>query len=221
MAIGRALRTLAIYDLFTNLIPGIVLTSTILLLIPFESKTKTIPAGILVATFISLSFALGHLAQFVGSKREGTPTTFGDSVKAINARCPDWAPIRVTHIESSFLDKCKKEFDLPNEFNDYGRLLQLLLSHLETTSHTRALRFQAVHAFHRSMWAISELLIGISFSMVLFDVFELWSSRSSGIAIAVLGLSMVGRYVFNVRRKKFDKKFVEYVIVDFYEDTVS
>jgi hypothetical protein len=221
MSIGRALQALALYDILTNLIPGAALLSVVMVIVPGDLGLTNYSSGVLVASFLVFSFILGHFIQFVGSRREGTPTTFGETVGAIDSGNPSRAPLRVTHIEKESVTLARKEFDLPQGFDDYGRLLQLLLSHLETTRHTRALRFQAVHAFHRSMWAASEISLYISSIIFLSFAFQTPSTRTFLLVRGGIVLSTLSWFIFNNRREKFDRKFIEYTFIDFYEDITS
>lgn len=218
MPIARSLRSLAFYDLLTNLIPGVVYLSAVTLLVSPPPGTVDIPVGILVSGFVVVSFTIGHLVQAAASWLE-TPKTFGQIIKALQEDNPVEAPFAITYVEKEFWDTCKTNFNIPDpeNFDDYGRLFKLLLSHLETTPHTRALRFQALHAFHRSMWAASMLLfISVPILMILSH-FGLVNLNSLPTAAVVFIASIIGWAGFRSRKEKFDETFVKYVITDIYD----
>jgi hypothetical protein len=157
----------------------------------------------------------GHLLQALGSWAD-SPTTFGDTLTAIQNETPATAPITVTHIENSFLTLCEQQFALPSDFEHYGKLLKMVLSYLETTPYTRALRFQSVYSFHRSMWAASwSLLVVLA---VLGGLSALGHSLLPSITVTggVTIAALVGVAVFWNRKNKFDKTFVKYLFIDFY-----
>lgn len=220
MALARSFRALGFYDVITNLVPGALWTGALILLLPIDELIQGLPSGVVVGGFLSLAYVTGHLLQALGSWAD-SPTTFGDTLTAIQNEAPSTAPITVTHIENSFLTLCEQQFSLPPDFKHYGKLLKMVLSYLETTPYTRALRFQSVYSFHRSMWAASwSLLIVLA---ILCGLSALGHSLlpsttvTGGITIAAL----VGVAVFWNRKNKFDKTFVKYLFVDFYNSQQS
>lgn len=84
------------------------------------------------------------------------------------------------------------------------------------TPYTRALRFQSVYSFHRSMWAASwSLLVVLA---VLGGLSALGHSLLPSITVTggVTIAALVGVAVFWNRKNKFDKTFVKYLFIDFY-----
>jgi hypothetical protein len=129
--------------------------------------------------------------------------------------------IEITHIEEAIWPLMKQKFALPENFNDYGEMFRLLLSYIETTPATRALRFQALHSFHRSMWAVGY----VSVALILISIpvkYGGWIAvRSWPILGIVLVGSLTGIVVFNRRKEKMNKRFIQYAIADFYSDQMD
>lgn len=215
MGVARTFRTLELYDILANLIPG----TTILLVVAvvFEvEKYVQISGGIILGAFLIVGFIFGHIVQAVASQLDGTPTLFGTVVRASKGEEVDNVPIPITHVEESVWPLMKQKFSLPDEFENYGEMFRLLLSYIETTPATRALRFQALHSFHRSMWAVCYLVVGIVIVAIGLKLMDVVAVRSWPILGASLGGAILGIAVFNNRKEKFNRRFIQYVIADFY-----
>lgn len=219
MSVGQPLRVLNLYDVLVNLIPGAVFLLAIITLSAPAGDLLSLSSPASVAVFIVLSYVTGHAIQWMGSSLDGTPQLFGDTMKRIRGERGEEGELKMdinlTEIEDNFWRICAREFYLSDDFSDYGKLLQLIVSRLETTSATRALRFQAIHSFHRSMWAVSisvllVVILSIPFNVALRDSFPLLRY------VAVFFPALVGDLVFGARKKKFNRKFIEYLIIDFY-----
>lgn len=217
MSVSPTFRSLAFYDILTNMVPGIVvLFAFVVLIFPVEFFGE-LPDGIAVTGFFVVAYITGHVTQSLGSWRDN-PTTFGDTIKSVQSGEYNDAPITITHVEKEFWNSCVDVFDIQkqNEFKNYGRLLELVLSHLETTSYTRALRFQALHSFHRSMWAATWLItvaVPLAGALHYFGIITLHSLVIGG---GIFVSSIIGIIVFNRRKKEFDKVFINYAIAEFY-----
>lgn len=215
MALTRSFRALGFYDVITNLVPGALWICALILLLPIDELIQSLPSGVVVGGFLTLAYVIGHLLQALGSWAD-SPTTFGDTLTAIQNEKPATAPITVTYVEESFLTLFEQQFSAPSDFEHYGKLLKMVLSYLETTPYTRALRFQSVYSFHRSMWAASWSLLlvlavlgGLSaLGHLLLPPFII----TGGVTIGAI----VGVAVFWKRKNKFDKTFVKYLFIDFY-----
>lgn len=215
MALARSFRALGFYDVITNLVPGALWIGALILLLPVDELIQGLPSGVVVGGFLTLAYVTGHLLQALGSWAD-SPTTFGDTLTAIQNETPATAPITVTCVEKSFLTLCEQQFALPSDFEHYGKLLKMVLSYLETTPYTRALRFQSVYSFHRSMWAASwSLLVVLA---ALGGLSALGHSLLPSITVTggVTIAALVGVAVFWNRKNKFDKTFVKYLFIDFY-----
>jgi hypothetical protein len=215
MALARSFRALGFYDVITNLVPGALWVGALILLLPVNELIQGLPSGVVVGGFLALAYVTGHLLQALGSWAD-SPTTFGDTLTAIQNETPATAPLTVTYVEKSFLPLCEQQFVLPSDFEHYGKLLKMLLSYLETTPYTRALRFQSVYSFHRSMWAASWSLLVVLVVLAGLSVLGYSPLPSTSVTSGVAIAGIVGVAVFWKRKNKFDKTFVKYLFVDFY-----
>ncbi|WP_136591317.1 hypothetical protein [Salinigranum halophilum] len=215
MALARSFGALGFYDVLTNLVPGALWTGALILLLPVDELMQGLPSGVVVGGFLAFAYVTGHLLQALGSWVD-SPTTFGDTLIAIRNETPASAPISVTYVEESFLTLCEQRFSLPADFDHYGKLLKMVLSYLETTSYTRALRFQSVYSFHRSMWAASWSLLVVVAILGGFTCLGHPLLTSINVTGGVAISALVGVAVFRNRKNKFDKTFVTYLFIDFY-----
>jgi len=218
MSVSQTFRSLAFYDILTNLVPGIVVLFAFVVLVSPVELFGELPVGVATAGFLVVAYIAGHVTQALGSWFDN-PTTFGETVASVQSGEYDDSPITITHVEKEFWSSCVDVFDIPNpnEFENYGRLLELVLSHLETTPYTRALRFQALHSFHRSMWATTWVItvaVPVAGGLHYLGVITLYSTVIAG---GIFVFSVIGILVFNRRKTEFDKVFIKYAIADFYE----
>lgn len=215
MGVASTFRALELYDILANLIPGMTFLLVVAVVFEVEQYTK-LSVGITVGVFLIVGFILGHVVQAVASRLEGTPTLFRNVVRASKGIEVDDIPIPITHIEESLWPLMKQTFVLPDDFENYGEMFRLLLSYIETTPATRALRFQALHSFYRSMWALWYLAVGIVVIGAGLKLLEIVAVRSWPILGASIAVALIGIAVFNSRKEKFNKRFIQYAIIDFY-----
>lgn len=112
-------------------------------------------------------------------------------------------------------------FGLPDDYDNYGELFRILLSNLETRPASLALRFQALYSFHRSMVVAMALAAIIGVAGVILGHLNVIPLRSQLVALGTIAISGILTLVFYARREKFEKAFVRYVILDFYQDQVT
>jgi hypothetical protein len=216
MAISHTLRSLELYDILANLIPGGVLLISIAVVFQVESYINFSNNSLAAATFLIAAFVLGHIIQAVASYIDGQPTLFGDVIRYTRGENIDHPPLRITVVEKSVWPIMKKKFNLSDDFDDYGALFRLLLSHIETTPTVRALRFQSLHSFHRSMWAvgyITAILSILGWGLKWQTVVDV---RSCWILLASFVASIVTIIVFKSRKEKMNERFIQYAMVDLY-----
>lgn len=230
MTIGRSLSILSLYDLLANLIPGLAWAIITILLFPVDwfAINSTNAPGTFVVAVIIFGFIAGHIAQWFGStlddklqdRNHDGVDLFTRTMNAINDD-QDETPIGcVTRIEENFWDHAQKQFDLPDDFPKTSKLFLLVLSYLETRPATRASRFQAIHTFHRSMWAASILSFAMTFIAIIFAAVG-WTSTKWPALIVIFAATLVSIYVFNNRKNHFEKTFLRYVFLDFYQDQTN
>ncbi|NEU58778.1 hypothetical protein [Halorussus sp. MSC15.2] len=127
---------------------------------------------------------------------------------------------------------CRKKYDLDRKYDQYGDLLHLISSDIESVAaSSRALRFQAIRNFHRGMWIacyFSLLLMvtvvvarGFSEQVTVFAEFvgltvwkpvivEFWTP----IWMLCLGYAVL-LYFFWELKEDFEEEFIEYLLTDF------
>lgn len=216
MAVAQSFRALELYDVLTNLVPGAVVLLVLSVIFPVENFIPASTGALGVGAFLVSALVFGHIIQGVASWLDGTPQLFGNVMRAARGEDVGDLPIDITHVEESVWPLMKRQFVLPEGFDSYGEMFRLLLSYIETTPTTRALRFQALHSFHRSMWAVGHIAVLITVMGILLKCSELVTVRSwSVLGLALVG-SFIGIWVFGQRKKKMNKRFIQYTIADFY-----
>ncbi|MFC7098852.1 hypothetical protein [Halobaculum marinum] len=221
MSIARTFQALEIYDILTNLVPGGILLLSVSVVIKIEEYVSFQNSGISIGISLIAAFVLGHVIQAIASQLNGTPTLFGRIVRSSKGEDVDDLSVRITHIEESLWPMVKRKFSLPEDFDDYGALMRLLISHLETIPATRALRFQALFSFHRSMWAVSMIVAGLVMVGVFLKCLGIVAVRSYLILVVTAIGSLMSILIFRSRKEKFNRLFVQYTIVDFYSDQID
>jgi hypothetical protein len=221
MSVARSFRALELYDVLANLVPGAVVLLALSAIFRVETYLQFSTGAIAAGTFLVSALVCGHIIQLVGSELDGTPTLFGDVIQATRDGNTDELPIAVTHVEEAIWPLMQRKFALPDEFNDYGTLFRLLLSYIETTPATRALRFQALHSFHRSMWAVGYVAAVLTLSSMLLKYTGWVAVRSWPVLGLALTGSLAGIWIFKRRKTKMNNRFIQYAIADFYSDQVQ
>ncbi|SEV99378.1 zinc-binding metallopeptidase family protein [Natrinema salifodinae] len=127
---------------------------------------------------------------------------------------------------------CRVKYDLDSTYNEYGDLLHLMSSDVEShTQSSRAFRFQALRNFHRGMWIscyssfVLMVFIGIaqscprivSFLSTTLGIepwrpvaFDLWMS----VWTICLGYALF-TYLFWELKEDYEEEFIEYLFTDF------
>lgn len=227
MPLTRVFSILNLYDLLANLVPGVAWLLLLTILFPvdwFGIAPRNSP-GAYIAAIIIFGFIIGHVIQWAGSnldrwlveKMEDDKDVFTRTMEAIQSG-QQKSPIgTITDVEESFWKLAKEQFGLPSDFPKDSKLLVLVLSYLETRPATRASRFQAIHTFHRSMWAASIFSTGSAVLSLLASLLGLLP-LSPIVPILILFVSIGSLLVFDQRKDKFEKMFLRYVFLDFYQD---
>jgi hypothetical protein len=221
MSVSRSFRALELYDVLANLVPGAVLLLALGVIFQVENYIQFSTGAIAAGVFLVSALVSGHIIQVVASELDGTPTLFGEVIRATREGSVNESPIEVTHVEKSVWPLMKRKFALPDDFEDYGELFRLLMSYIETTPATRALRFQALHSFHRSIWAVGY----ITSALTLVGALLKYSGWVAVCSWPILGLALAGSFagilVFRRRKEKMNRLFIQYAIADFYSDQIE
>lgn len=216
MAVARSFRALELYDVLTNLVPGAVVLLILSVVFPAEDFIPASTGALGVGAFLVSALVFGHIVQVAASWLDGTPKLFGNVIRATRGEDVEDLSIDITHVEESVWPLMKRQFALPEGYDNYSEMFRLLLSYIETTPTTRALRFQALHSFHRSMWAVGHISALITVLGILLKCTGLVAVRSwEVLGLALVG-SFIGIWVFERRKEKMNKRFIQYVIADFY-----
>lgn len=127
---------------------------------------------------------------------------------------------------------CRKKYDLDRQYDQYGDLLHLISSDIESHSiRSRALRFQAIRNLYRGLWIsfyfsfilmLSVLIVQLG-SVIFTPLFRLigisvWEPVLVDLQIPVWLLSigfLVLMYLFWELKEDFEDEFVEYLLSDF------
>lgn len=216
MSVNRSLSALNLYDVLTDLIPGVTFVGALAFLIRVED-IETLDAGLLITVTAVGGYVVGHAIQSIRSEVWGTPDLFQRTVSALHDGAGETPLGEVSDVESQFLERCREQFDLEAGFQNWSQLFRLVMSYLETQSEQRALRFQALHSFYWSMAAafggIALLTIGAAVANVAVEVDLL---RSISTLVGVFVVSSLLAAVFEHRRRGFQKHFVRYIITDIF-----
>lgn len=239
MAVSRVFGSLHIYNILANLLPGTMLIFVLSAVVPVEDHLAKLSPGILIAALLIIGFVAGHLVQMVASHLNGRPRLFSQVVSNIRGTEPyspggtleqlpqslrgfmgferaDISDMHLTEVEEDIWELSKDQFDLTDDFSNDGRLMQLILSYLESVPASRALRFQSIHTFHRSMWGGWFLSLFLVLLVGIAGFLDILTTRSPLILGTIAIVSVLGIWVFGQRKEKFNRMFVEYTIIDFY-----
>lgn len=215
MSVGQPFRVLNLYDVLTNLIPGVVIIGSPYIYYDLEFSLET------VFTILIAGYLAGHAVQFLRTLIQ-TPSTFQETMEIVKEGTASESPLgKVTTVQKEFVEICWEEFDLDETYNSYGELFKMLLSYLETVPASRALRFQAIYSFNRSMVISLVITAAIAIIAILLDLFGILYTESIFKVFGILIGSLIGCVVFHIRTEEFEKDFVRYVILDFYQDQVT
>lgn len=215
MPLARQLSVLSIYDVLTTLIPGATVLLAGFLLFPVEDTAVAASSGFLVFALLIGSLLVGHFVQWLRSQFGKQPDEFQRRMNAVRNENPE------TSIDEDALEMANQRFDIDEEVGDTDRL-RLILSHLETRPAVRALRFQAIYSFYRSLVPAS--LLGVCLSLAALLLKCLQSSipvRGTGYILVTLFGSIIVAFVSRNRRDDFEALFIGYAIREFYADQLE
>lgn len=234
MAIERPLQVLNLYDVFTDLIPGAVFLLFVTILFPIEGIPALENSSILILVVVIGSLVFGHIIQWIRGfdlfwKQ---PDVFQHTMRQVRTDL-EWPhledndnpgntenslPINMIHYE--FLKRVDKRFNLNETVPDRERI-QLVLSFLETRPSIRALRFQSVYSFYRSMVVVSWLAFILAVFAIIFHCTGWAPVREFPVLTGALIFSLILASASWARRNRFEKTFVGYVIREFYLEQIE
>jgi hypothetical protein len=216
MPVARQLTALDIYDVLTDLVPGATVLFFVYLLFPVESTALTASNTMLVFAVLIGSLLIGHILQWLRSKVGRKPGEFQRNMKAVRDD-----PEEVNSIQRDFFEATNEHFDIDDELDD-GERFRLVLSYLETRPSVRALRFQSVYSFHRSLVIASLVGVGLALFALSLHFIQVHTAVRSLTYVIPTGVSAaVLACVSRARRDKFEVVFVNYAIREFYAEQID
>lgn len=213
MPLARQLTVLDLYDVLTNLVPGATVLLFAFLLFRVESTALAGSTATLVFVVLLGSLLVGHVLQWLRGEIGKQPNEFQNRMAAVRDGNPK------NSIHEDFLEMTNEHFKIDNDLNDRERF-RLVLSYLETRPFTRAIRFQSVYSFYRSLYPASLIAAGLALAAgVIYCLnWDLVAIRGPFYIFFSLGGAALLAYVSRERRNKFEGVFVGYAIREFYQE---
>jgi hypothetical protein len=247
-------RSLGIFDITVDIIPGAALIIILSILPPADVLLSQVTIGQSTASvfeafiFISVSFAIGHFIQGVGSSSYLTSLSeyFGEKVGDEDPikKKPFQAAVKENvarghTIEEAFIQAASQFFNF-EIISDRGtersldeskldKLYWLLRSYLYNNNITRGERQLTLLIFFRSMWVVFVLSFGVYLLYVLVEgplcyVDQEWC-MTLPVRALVLGMILVifpvGMTLSYYREKTYGERMAMALIDDFYTSTVK
>lgn len=214
MSVTGSVSSMNLEELLGDFIPGSLLIIGIVTLFNIDVDILTGLSSALLFVLLVLAYATGHFIQMLNGYIDSPPDRFNRGMKAIDEERYEDVPFQVTEIEKNFLSLCRKEFNLSDGYQDYGSLFEMLQSFLKATPMNKGLRFQAYFSL---MWAIETTAVllamfslgGISLYLIGVEII-----RDVILAAAIFVVCIIAFVFAKDRRDKFEKNWVEYVILD-------
>lgn len=212
-----------LYDIFANFLPGVILIIGVFLpIFGVEGLFVTLGiGGILI--IIVLAFAMGLALQVLGAYISSASAAFENHMKAVvNDEQEDGSErnsdgqITISSVDILFLERCRSEFELTANFDDWNRLYKLVLSRLERPSQSRALRIQALYLGMRGV-TVTMIILFMYYiiSYIGVQYFGLEVALPTWALIAFIGLTAALGVLFYMRQQEFQNDVVMYIINDY------
>lgn len=166
---SRGIRTINVYDLFANVVPGVYFLLGLYAMVrpiplfraAFHSDATLSVSLSFLLIVIVVAFIAGQLLQIGGSAYDGDHG-FDDLMWAIRGRDVE-TRYDISDVERPFWDMCRSRFELTGNFERHDRLFKLLMSFLEQHGRARALRMQALYLFVRGVLVANVVLFVLAF----------------------------------------------------------
>lgn len=232
--LANSVRRFDLYDFFSVLLPGTALVFGLFPLFPRSLAVTSLGA---LAPLILGGFVIGRALHSASVQIEAffERTTHRELfIRQLLA-----PTIISEQLADRFYEACRDEFDLddmpetrPTEGHEelLETLYGLVRSYIHIDSRGRSRTFQAIYAFHRSMWFASIFLIGVYFVYGLLASFNLVGRIIDNAYISHVGwlefppgLIVLGTYIFGVltyetfssARQEHQRHYVRYLLSDF------
>lgn len=233
MVANQGLKTLNLYDVFANIVPGLYLIlGSALVVKPVElidavfAGNVAVPVGIpLLLTGVAVSFVVGQLLQMGGSRHDDDHG-FDALMWRIRGRDTD-CRYSLSDVEDDFWEMCRGRFDLTWDFESHDKLFKLLLSYLESSERSRALRLQALYLFVRGIFVASIFLAFVCYGLAVVlrygylpgETHEVVRSREVLVAATVAFFCLA--QLANRSRAGLERDWIEYTVVESYLEMVD
>lgn len=174
---NQGIKTINLYDIFANIVPGAYFLIGLYVGIHptklvelFYTQPVTVPVGLpLLLLVLVVAFIVGQLLQLGGGINDDDHG-FGEMMRRIRGDDVD-CRYEISEVEDKFWTMCRREFELSDDFESYDTLFNLLLSHVESSGRSRALRLQALYLFVRGVFVASTYLSLLYATLVLVLLF--------------------------------------------------
>jgi hypothetical protein len=230
--VGRS-STLSLWDVFANIVPGIVLIIGLgLPFLPGPGGMDTLPLDLIELALIGVlamvaGLALQGPAYFLEEapkllvKRNGTSATrVLERIRPISfQREFERLEEPSTPFEEQFWAFCASRFDLGNDFGNrehhWAQLWKLLLTHLESSPYTQTVRWRSMYSMARGLW--------VGFGVLLIYYLLLITYRPDP-PIRMLTYVIIASgslaVVFFAFKNWFKRLWFEFMILEFYLDEI-
>lgn len=221
MPVQQTFNSFRLFDVLADFIPGAVLLLAVLSLFQTGLVHTSFSTEFSLTALVVLAYITGHGIQWLMGQLSEAPSKFVDGMMVLEKDGKNTEiPFQVTEIEENFLELCRNEFDLSEDFDDYSALFELLLSYLDIMPSSKGLRFQALFSFLWAMETTSIIIFTLSIIEIGTGFLGLVFARSPLIGAVLAILSIFSFIIFRDRKDKFERNFVEYVILDVYNYSV-
>lgn len=233
MDVDQGLKSINLYDIYANIVPGVVFLLGIVIPLDFGAILKElfgpnvdISIGISqLLLFIVIAFVVGQILQAFGSRFDGDHG-FGSLLSEIRGES-DQNRHEVTEFETVFWELCREKFVLTDSFDSSDRLFKAILAYLENSSRTRALRLQALYLFSRGMYVAS---LSLCFIYLIILISLVYNYLPDGITpffrpswVILSGLIVMGciTYISEKTREGLESDWIKYTVTEFYLEMIE
>jgi hypothetical protein len=225
---NQGIKTINLYDIFANIVPGVyfliglyVGTHPTKILDLFFTREVVIPVGLpLLLLVVAVAFVIGQLLQLGGGVYDDDHgfDALMRRIRGEDVSCR----YNISEVEDRFWEMCRQEFDLSDEFESHETLFNLLLSYVEASGRSRALRLQALYLFVRGVFVASTYLTLLYATLVIVLLFDYPLGplaaviRSIEVNFLYAVLAMALTKLTDRSRAGLEEDWIEYTVVESY-----
>ena len=227
----QGLKKINSYDIFANIVPGLVFILGLLLplhpapvLKSIFGEEWTLSFGIAhLLLLVAVSFVFGQVLQGIGSRVDGDHG-FPNLVRKIRGEDVE-CRYAISEFEDNFWDACSDKFDLSDEFDSYDRLFKAILADLEASGRRRALRMQALYLFSRGVVVALRVLAAVyvitAISLEYRHIPTDWTPlfRPAWLLLSGAVIAYVASLQVDKERKELEVDWIKYTLTEFYLET--